>query len=451
MSQKYAIIDLETTGIGRPGDRIIEIAIFIHDGQAIIDKFTSLINPECPIPFQISHLTGITDDMVDDAPKFFEIARNVVEMTEGAVFVAHNVSFDYNFICREFKLLEYTYKRETLCTVKLSRKLIPGLPSYGLGNLCKSLDITIEDRHRAAGDALATVRLFEKLLDIEQNIQDIFIRNINNQLRKTAIDRLPRATGVYYFYDESGDLIYVGKSKNIYERVISHFNNQTTKRAIEMRNKITDIHFELTGSELIALLLESDEIKKHKPVYNRAQRRSGFPYGIFTFEDKGGYINFCIKRTSSKGQLLNCYSSKAEAQKNLFRYTEDLDLCQKLCGLYASGSSCFQYTINQCQGACIGEEHPMIYNKRASKLVNMLSYVRNNMLIIDKGREDNEKSIVYIEKGKYLGFGYLGSDIQTNDPELIKDCIHSYDDNRDVKVIIKSYLRNNKVEKIVNF
>lgn len=160
----YAIIDIETTGHARINGKITEIAIFIHDGFEITDSFTTLINPVCYIPAFITGLTGISNEMVRNAPKFYEVARKIVEMTENKVFVAHNVSFDYHFIQEEFKQLGYDYQRKTLCTVRMSRKYLPGHRSYSLGNLCNELNISINGRHRAAGDALATVKLFELIM-----------------------------------------------------------------------------------------------------------------------------------------------------------------------------------------------------------------------------------------------------------------------------------------------
>ena len=160
----YAIIDIETTGQAANTGRITEIAIFVHDGFAITDSFSSLINPECYIPGFITNLTGIDNEMVRTAPRFYEIAKRIVEMTQDNVFVAHNVSFDYKFIQHEFKRLGYNYQRNTMCTVRMGRKFLPGYKSYSLGRLCEELGITINGRHRAAGDALATVKLFELIL-----------------------------------------------------------------------------------------------------------------------------------------------------------------------------------------------------------------------------------------------------------------------------------------------
>jgi len=160
----YAVVDIETSGGRAQIDRITEIAIYIHDGEKIVEEFSTLINPETFIPPFITRLTGINNDMVATAPKFYEVAKKIVLMTEGRLFVAHNAPFDYRFIQEEFKRLGYNYQRQTMCTVRMSRKIIPGMGSYSLGNLCQTLGITINNRHRAAGDALATTKLLELLL-----------------------------------------------------------------------------------------------------------------------------------------------------------------------------------------------------------------------------------------------------------------------------------------------
>jgi DNA polymerase-3 subunit epsilon len=277
----YAIVDIETTGGSSEYDRITEIAILIHDGKKITDTFITLVNPEREIPQYITALTGITNEMVAGAPKFYEVARRIVELTENRTFVAHNAGFDYNFIRNEFRSLGYRYQREQLCTVRLSRMLVPGLKSYSLGSLCNELGIEIRDRHRAAGDAYATARLFDILIDLNNTSGLDLLSNrllSNNDLHpELSIDLirdLPEETGLYYFYDENSEVLYIGKSRNIKSRVISHINNNSSKRAIQMRRLIADIGYELTGSELIALLKESAEVRNRKPCYNR-KRRSG--------------------------------------------------------------------------------------------------------------------------------------------------------------------------------
>lgn len=276
----YSIVDVETTGGSPKTSKITEIAIFRYDGQEICDEFSTLVNPEQPIPPFITQLTGISDEMVAGAPKFYEIARKIVEFTEDTILVGHNVQFDYGFIKNEFESLDYPYRRETLCTVRLSRKMIPGKRSYSLGNLCQDLGIVVTDRHRASGDALATVKLFKLLIEIngqkiEPEYSQIihFIKAHNSNFNPDLVTRLPNKTGVYYFYNEKHEVIYVGHGKNIYRRVFLHFKASNKARAIEMKNAIADISYEVTGSELIAMILEFTEVEKLQPFYNKSNTR----------------------------------------------------------------------------------------------------------------------------------------------------------------------------------
>jgi len=448
----YSIIDIETTGLHSGSEKITEIAIFLHDGNGIVDEFTTLINPERKIPYYIVQMTGINDRMVKDAPKFYEVAAKILEMTGDAVFVAHNANFDYNFVRSEFRQLGYDFKREKLCTVKLSRKLLPGRRSYSLGKLTAELGIDNEGRHRARGDALATVRLFEMLLMIEKDVLNLSLKGLQVNFDKKAIRELPEAPGIYYFYDDDGEVIYIGKSKNIRERVISHFTNNTSKREIEMRNRVAGISHELTGNELIALLLESAEIKKNKPLYNRAQRRTSFRHGLFLFTDEQGYIRFKIEDIKGKESPVTTFTTRTTAREHLLRMTGEYNLCQKLCGLYETRGCCFHYTIHQCRGACIGMEPPETYNERALASVDRYVYDHHSFLIIDRGRRSGEQSVVLVENGRYLGFGFADTEqdaFQT--PAEVKNIIASYDDNRDVQQIIRQYLSHNKAARIIPF
>lgn len=447
----YAIIDVETTGLSPKSEKITEIAIYIHDGDKIIDEFSSLINPERKIPFQITKLTGINNKMVQDAPKFYEIAKRIVEITDKKIIVGHHVSFDYNFIRSEFKSFGYDYKRKTLCTVKLARKLIPGRISYGLGRLCKDLDIINPSRHRAQGDALATSKLFELLLSIDSKAAEESLKGYNSNLNKSIIKDLPTKAGVYYFYNSKQELIYVGKSKNIHDRVLSHLSNNLTRKAIEMRDAIADVKYEITGSELIALLLESHEIKFNKPIFNRAQRRTLFNYGLYKFKDEKGYLRLNIIKLIDGAIPLTSYTSKEEAKLHVFSLIEEYQLCQKLCALYETDGACFHYQIHQCLGACIEEENPTDYNKRVKKAIHNYQYKHDSFFIIDQGREDDEKSLVKIEKGKYLGFGYFSVNAEQIDANKLNDYIKTYQDNKDVQQIIRSHLRRNSVEAILKF
>ncbi len=457
----YAILDIETTGGSPKNSRITEIAIFIHDGSKVVDEFATLINPEVNIPYFITNLTGISNEMVENAPRFYEVAKKIVELTDGKIVVGHNVNFDYSFIKNEFKQLGYDFNRKTLCTVKLSRKIIPGYRSYSLGKICENMSISINGRHRASGDAFATVKLFELLMQksVETgqelplvNLPTGRLRNLNEFLKPEDIDKIPEEAGVYYFHDSEGNLIYIGKSKNIHRRILDHFGNRNSRRAMEMCEKTAGISYELTGSELIALLKESQEIKAHKPFYNRKQRRTSYPLGLYQSKDEYGYIQLKIKKIGVDNKLpLTCFENKSEAVAYMTTMVQKHWLCQKLCGLYDTDGACFHHEIRQCNGACIQKEPVSVYNARVEKLIAGFGYDHENLLIIDSGRSATERAVVCIENGLYKGFGYLDiteSYLGIND---MKECIKLSSDNRDIRQIINSWMHRNKVEKVIRF
>ncbi len=454
---KYAIVDIETTGGNPRSDKITEVAVVLHDGNKVIARFSSLVNPECRIPYNITAITGITNDMVADAPKFYEIARELVEFTQDSIFVAHNVSFDYGFIRNEFKRLGYDFYREQLCTVRLSRKILPGHRSYSLGRLCDDLQITINGRHRALGDAEATAILFDMLLKAEADLNTAYIsnpselpRDIHPDLDPGIFKRLPEEPGVYYFYNNRLEVIYIGKSKNIRNRVMSHFANNSTGKAMQMRSQIADISCETTGSELIALLKESHEIKKYKPLFNRAQRKAYFRYGLFSHRNGDGYICFSLEKiTGEERAPMLTFTTKAEAHAFINGMIDTYSLCQKLCGIYPSGTHCFHYEIGACKGACAGQEPPSSYNARASRVEEKYTFNYRNLLIFDPGRNTEEQGVIKIEQGKYIGFGYFSSQYAAIDENIIHECIQVYPDNHEVQHIISQYLRNNQVNKLL--
>jgi len=447
----YAIIDIESTGGNASRERITEIAIFIHDGTKVVNEYSTLINPECTVPPFVARLTGISNEMLADAPKFFEVARDIVEITEGCTFVAHNAAFDYSFVKQEFLNLGYKYKRPVLCTVKMSHKLLPGHKSYSLGNLCNSLGIQITSRHRASGDALATVRLFERLLSVDPTLSQIPTDGLHSSLDRSIFSRLPSSAGVYYFHDENGKLLYIGKSKNIHARVLAHFQNSSSNRAIEMRSNTASISYIETGSELIALLLESDEIKKHKPLHNRLQRRTLYKYGLYSFKTQAGYHVIQIEKIKTTGKPHTVFSSFDEALVLVHEIVAKYNLCQKLCGLYQNHGACFQHSIGQCSGACIGLEPAESYNLRVEAALAEFQHKWSDMAIIDHGRNEDEVSVVLIENNVFAGFGWMNKEDRIEDPAQIRDNIKRYNDNRDIQQIIKGFLNSGKALKIVRF
>jgi len=453
----FAVVDIETTGGSARLERITEIAIYIHDGEQIVDEYSTLVNPERNIPYFITSMTGITNEMVEDAPKFFEVARKIVEMTEGHIFVAHNARFDYSFIRQEFSMLGYSFKRPMLDTVALSRRLLPGHRSYSLGNLCTDLGIEIRGRHRAAGDALATVKLLEMLLEKDNSLlTGSLIRNrkaakLHPALDLSKLKDIPEEPGIYYFHDEKGVLIYVGKSRNLSQRISSHLSNNTSAREMEMRSMTADISWETTGSELIALLMESSEIKKNKPRFNRAQRRTGFRWGIYSHTDEKGYIRFSYRNVNDDEVPLSLFTSRDRARGKLEQIIDQYSLCQKLCGLYETDGACFHHQVGLCRGACSGEEDPRSYNERALLALDEFIFRERNFFIIDRGRNAEERAVVKLVNGKYAGWGFFSINDVGFGLTAVHDCIRPETDNRDIQIIIKGYLKNHRVERIIDF
>jgi len=452
----YAIIDIETTGGQFNEEGITEIAIYKFDGSEIVDQFISLVNPEKPIQPFVVNLTGINNAMLRSAPKFYEVAKRIIEITEGCILVAHNTSFDYRILRTEFNRLGYDFIKPTLCTVELSKKLIPEQPSYSLGKLVRALGIPMSDRHRASGDALATVKLFQMLLakDTEKEILISLIKaEIKSGLSPKLLDiveRLPSKTGIYYIHNEKGDLIYIGKSKNIKKRVNQHFTGKNSKSK-KLQAEVFTVTFEETGSEIVALLKESEEIKINKPIHNRAQRKSIFQWALYEILDENGYLNLKLLKADGRKKEITSYTSIQEGKNALFRITEKYNLCQKLNGLYETQNGCFQHKINECNGACLGKESPEIYNQRVEDFLTAMSFENNNMIIVDRGRKVSERSAILIENGIYKGYCFYDLNYQITNVEVLKNILIPMQNNRDTRTIIQSYLRKNRVMKIIKF
>ncbi len=450
----YAILDIETTGGKYNEEGITEIAIYKFDGLEVVDQFISLVNPERPIQPFVANLTGINNQMLRNAPKFYEVAKRIVEITVDCVVVAHNASFDYRILQTEFSRLGFDFERQSLCTVELSKRLIPDQQSYSLGKLVRSLGIPLSDRHRANGDALATVKLFRLLLskDSEKNIIIDTVRadpkrQIDGKLLR-LIEQAPTATGVYYMHREDGTIIYIGKSKNIKKRLNQHFTSDN-KKSRRIQIEVTSVTYEITGSELLALLKESEEIKQNKPKYNRALRRTHFDQALYQFTDNKGFINLKIAKADSRKRSITTFSNRQQAKSYMHRWTEEYNLCQKLMGLDTNEGNCFNYTIKQCYGACISIESPKEYNSRAQELIHNNSFDSQDMIIIDRGRDIDEQSVILVEEGKFKGIGYFNLNHQVNNIDILRSIITPMQHNRDAKHIIQSYVRTHKKLKIM--
>jgi DNA polymerase-3 subunit epsilon len=454
----FAIVDIETCG-GRyeyRRGRITEICIVVHDGLQVVDKFSTLLNPECTINPFFSKLTGITNEMVADAPKFYEVAKKIIELTENRIFVAHNVGFDYGFIKEEFASLGYKFKREKLCTVRLARKLMPGRISYSLGHLCASLGIDNEARHRAEGDAVATAKLFDLLLELKsqdpqyknQGVETLMTRRVD-KIREYILKKLPEECGVYYFLNKEQEVIYIGKSINMYNRAISHFNTQENKGK-RMLNELYNVDFVLTGSEAIALLHESNEIKKHKPKYNRQRVYDNFTHSIDWFKDDKGIINFKIVHFEESENSLQAFTSAIGAREKLEQWIDDHVLCIKYCGLTDGDAECFNHQIKKCNGICSGEEEVKVYNSRAKEILKQYITKEKNYVLLDKGRSEDERSMILVENSRYVGYGYIDATCQVNEPSEFKSYITQEKYYPDSDVLLRGWLKQGKkVKKVV--
>ncbi|HYC84173.1 MAG TPA: exonuclease domain-containing protein [Chryseosolibacter sp.] len=455
----YAIVDIETTGGYAEHHRITEIAIYHHNGVEITDSFHSLVNPGRNIPYYITGLTGITGEMVGAAPTFKEIAGDVYQRLEGKVFVAHNAHFDYSFLRKEFEQVGLSWNSKKLCTVRLSRKIIPGLRSYSLGSIAASLGITIQNRHRAGGDASATVKIFDQLLhrDHDGYIAKTLKKNSGEtilppNLPKEEFDRLPAKCGIYYFHDARGHVIYVGKAINIKKRIAGHFTGEAREWSrSKIRNEIHHISYELTGNELIALILESQEIRRLWPKYNQAQKFRGEEWGIFSYEDRNGYVRFSVNAVSRGARPLIRFATKGDAWNYLWSKVREHKLCPKLSGLQTSKGLCFNYQTGECNGACMCIESVKKYNRKAEKAIAGCHGGGGTVAIIGKGRNLDEQSLVLVEGGNYFGYGYFDRDVAIADVESARNYVRKSIETPTVQNLINSYLMNPRGSQVLVF
>ncbi len=452
----YAILDIETTGGQFNEEGITEIAIYKHDGTQIVDQFISLVNPEKPIQPFVVKLTGINNAMLRSAPKFHEVAKRIIEITQDCILVAHNAEFDYRILRTEFRRLGYPYEAKTICTVELSKLLLPDQLSYSLGKLVRALGIPMADRHRASGDALATTKLFQLLLDkdVEKTIVKEVVKSIVEKGMSAnlaiLLDQIPSQTGVYYMHRQDGSILYIGKSKNIKKRVNQHFTGITNKSK-KIQLEVAEVRYEETGSELIALLKESDEIKVHKPIHNRSQRKSLFQWALYPAQNPDGYLRLMLQKTDYRKKEITSFTTIQDAKNALFRITSHYKLCQKYTGLYETKAHCFQYTISECDGACIGKVAPETYNARVEDFIAKNNFHSKTFAIVDRGRKTGERSVVLLENGIYKGYAFVDLNYQITNLDILKTLLIPMQNNRDTQTIIQGHLRRNPNMKIISY
>lgn len=446
----YAIVDIETTGGYAAANGIIEIAIKIFDGENIVEEFETLVNPNQAIPKYIQAFTGISNEMVQDAPQFEDIAEKVFTILQGNIFVAHNVNFDYSFVKSHLDFYGYSFHAKKLCTVRLSRQIFPGFPSYSLGNLCTSLDIDLNNRHRAGGDAAATVVLFQKLL--ENDTKDLIVASLNRNSKeqvlppnvpKAHFEALPATPGIYYFHDQKGKVIYVGKAKNIRQRVNSHFSNNSDGRQKQnfVRN-VYSITFQQTATELMAAILESTEIKRLWPAFNVSQKKPEELFGIFVYEDQNGYMRLAIEKKRKNTTPIYTFHYKVDGHGVLRKLMKEFSLCPKLCFLQTSTGQCVGIEEEYCNGACEKKEAPFLYNERVLQAIASLT-MRPSYVVLDRGLTEDEVSCIMVVQGTFFGMGYLPKNFETITQEAIAEYITPYKDNSTIRMLIRSFATAN--------
>jgi len=445
----YAIVDIETTGGYAAANGITEISIRVLDGGEVIEQYETLINPGQPIPKYIQAFTGITNEMVADAPRFEEVAEKIFTILQGNVFVAHNVNFDYSFIKNHLHFYGYSFTAKKLCTVRLARQVFPGLPSYSLGNLCHSLEINIENRHRAGGDAAATVILFQKILAADEKgvIKNSLNRGSKEQMLpphvpKAHFDALPPTPGVYYFQDVKGKVIYVGKAKNIRTRVNSHFSNNSAGRQKQnFTRNIYGISFQPTATELMAAILESAEIKRLWPIFNTSQKRQEEVFGIFVYEDQKGYMRLGIEKKRKNSNPVYTFHYKIDGYGVLRKLMKMFELCPKLCFMQTDKGACVGIEEAHCHGACEGKEEASLYNDRVLQAIASLTQ-RPSYVVLDEGLSEDEQSCIMVVQGSFFGMGYLPKNMQEITRQAIEKHITPYKENSFIRTLLLSHAAN---------
>lgn len=414
-----------------------EIAIVITNGVEIIDEYSTLLKPDRHIPYNIQTLTGISNEMVEDAPLVEEVFHRIEELLTDRVFVAHNVNFDYSFVKHAYNFMGKNYNPNRLCTVRYTRKLIPGLSSYSLSNLCSHFNYKNAAAHRAWGDAIATALILHDLLKIDKDNlwRDIIKRNSGElnlpaNLPSEEFKNLPESCGVYYFYNKAGKPIYIGKAKNIKKRVSTHFIGKTeTKKSQAFKREIYSIDFQLTGSELIAHLLEDHEIRHFWPEYNSAQKSQKKVYGVFAYRNQNANWMMVCNTASKQHSYLAQFYSRHDALNFILDQTKRYSLDANLCSFPT-------YTESKISA----EDH----NKSFEKMLLDLKKGFGTFLLKTQGREKGESGFVLIESGKLKGYGFINLEDNISSIEDIEAFLTPLRSSITSSAILRSALSSGK-------
>lgn len=400
----FAIVDIETTGGSAESSGITEVAIVLHSGTAVEGRYHTLVNPGVSIPRYITALTGITDKMVAYAPFFETVAEPIFNLLKDRIFVAHNVNFDYSFLKHHLQACGYMLNARKLCTVRYARKVIPDLPSYSLGRLTAAVGIAIQNRHRAAGDVSATSELFDLLLSRDKNqaILSDMLRGRNAdqylpmQVSRQKLESIPYGPGVYYFHDKGGKVIYVGKAVNLSYRVRSHFsNNAASQRKQDLLRMVADLSWQTCPTELMATVLESIEIKRLWPAFNRSQKRFEPQYGLYSYCDRAGLLHLTVEKRRKHLPALHTFG----------RVHEGFALARKVAALYQVNED-HLFATRGAATAVDAEQHNAAIHMVTEHIKNYLP----SFAVLEQGTDEwgSNQSIAYlVHEGRFAAMGVV--------------------------------------------
>lgn len=460
LPSKLAFVDIETTGMRSSYDRIIEIGILRVENNKLVKTFHSLFNPQTYIPAEITKLTGITGADLENAPSFRSMKDEILETLDDCIFVAHNVRFDYSFLMNEFRRENHTFSSKHFCTVRLSRLLYPKQSRHGLDALIERFNFTCPNRHRALDDARI-------LFDFYQKLQTSFpVEHLDAMIKKTMkkpslplnlpiqdLETLPEQPGVYMFFGDDGAPLYIGKSINIKNRVLSHFSADIhSPTEMKISQQIKSIETITTAGELGALFLESKLIKERLPLYNKMSRIKHELIAIKTKPNKNGYQEVILEPITSINveelpSFFGFARSRKQAKALLANMAKDFGLCEKLLGLEKTSTSCFAHRLDRCKGACVGKERPEMYNLKfetafASMRIKTWPYA--GPVLIEESEVETKKEYFLIDKWCYLGSVHVDNE-GNKKTDLVNDLIFDLD----IYKILKQFLRNpNNMKKI---
>lgn len=450
LPENFAFVDVETTGMSIIRDRIIEIGILRVENGKLVSTFNSLINPQAYLSSYIENMTGIASKELENAPTFNCVKKDILNHLTDSIFVAHNSRFDYAFIKNEFKRLDITFSAKNLCTVKLSKYLFPRYKHHGLDNIIDRFNIACRNRHRAFDDAKVLWEFFQivKTQFDEEKIKKAFkfiTKRTTTPLNITdkIINKLPESSGVYIFYGKSGAPLYIGKSVNIKERVLSHFSNDhNSPLEMKITQNIESIETIETAGELGALFKESMLIKKMQPLYNRKLRIKKSLVVLKKVKDKKGFETVEISVPGKINavdlyDILGIFKSKKQTIDFLKFAAKKYNLCEKILGIEKAKKSCFGYHLEQCFGACIGLEKPVRYNLRFMEAFykdKIKPWPFKGPVLIKESNGFEGEEVFLVDKWCLLGSYKSNEDLNT------KTKINTYDFDQDVYKILTRYL-----------